>query len=210
MKFRPVDFDAIIFDLGGVILNLDYNKTIAGFENLGMKNFQEYYAQAQQDAVFDNYETGSITSDEFRAYFRETIDSNLSDSAIDNAWNEMLLDLPSHRIELLKNIKDQTRIYLFSNTNAIHLEAFKNIIQDAYGNANLLEETFLETYYSHIVGERKPNAAAFNKVLRDHQLQPEKVLFVDDSEQHIIGAKNIGINAYHLVNEDISQIFDLN
>ncbi|MCH2235500.1 MAG: HAD-IA family hydrolase [Crocinitomicaceae bacterium] len=209
MKFRPEDFDAIIFDLGGVILNLDYNKTIEAFQKLGMDNFEEYYAQAQQDAIFDDFEIGKISEDEFRAYFKKTIDPNLLDVDIDYAWNSMLLDLPEHRVEFLKAIKDKVKIILFSNTNANHLKEFRKIIKQEYGNEKLLESLFNTTYYSHILGQRKPNPPAFHSILHEQDLKAGKVLFIDDSIQHVEGAKIAGLQAYHLVDKDITEIFDL-
>ena len=209
MKFRPEDFDAIIFDLGGVILNLDYNKTIEAFQKLGMKNFEEYYAQAQQDSIFDDFETGSISENEFRAYFKRTIDPGLSDTDIEYAWNSMLLDLPEHRVEFLKAIKERVKIHLFSNTNATHLREFRKIIKLKYGNEKLLESLFNSTYYSHILGQRKPNPPAFHSILHEQDLKANNVLFIDDSIQHVEGAKTAGLQAYHLGDEDITEIFDL-
>ena len=210
MKFDPSDYDAIIFDLGGVILNLDYNRTIKAFEKLGMHDFESYYSQAQQNNLFDDYETGAISSNDFRAYFKTTLDQSLTNKKIDDAWNKMLLDLPEKRINLLLSIKEITPIYLFSNTNDIHLQCFRQIIADTHGNQHLLESIFTKTYYSHLLGHRKPNRSAFETVLKENSLNANNTLFIDDSEQHIFGAREAGIEAYHLVNEDITDLFILN
>ena len=210
MKLQPKQYQAIIFDLGGVILNLDYNLTIQAFKDLGIVDFEHNYLQAKQDAVFDRYEKGKVTSAEFRNYFREKTSTVLSDSEIDAAWNKMLLDLPQHRIQFLDKVKTSCPIFLFSNTNAIHLNAFQTIIENQHGKSNLLEELFNKTYYSHIVGERKPNAHAFEIVLQEQNLDPSKVLFIDDSKQHIDGANLLGIKTYHLIKEDVTEIFELN
>ncbi|UKN00086.1 HAD family phosphatase [Paracrocinitomix mangrovi] len=200
-------FSAIIFDLGGVILNLDYNLTINAFKKLGGSNFEQLYSQAQQDKIFDQYETGKISSQQFIDYLRQFLPSNTSDQTIRDAWNIMLLDLPEQRIQLLKNLSKKHQIFLFSNTNDIHYKAFTSSLADQYGDPNLLDQLFIQTYFSHMVGERKPDAAAFNTVINDHQLNPSTTLFIDDSIQHIEGAKSIGIHAYHLQNEDIIDIF---
>ena len=92
---------------------------------------------------------------------------------------------------------------MFSNTNAIHLRKFQEIIQQQYANAELLEDIFDKTYYSHIIQKRKPNAAAFEYILKDLGLKAEEVIFIDDSIQHVEGAKSIGINAYHLIDNDV-------
>lgn len=194
---------AILFDLGGVILNLDYNRTIDAFKNLGEESFDELYSQAQQNAIFDRIETGEITEEYFREYLISFLGDKVTNEMVDNAWNAMLLDLPQERIDFLHDLKKSYKIYLFSNTNAIHLRAFQNIIKNQYGNAELLEDVFDKTYYSHLIQRRKPNAAAFQFILDDLNLSAGEVIFIDDSIQHIEGAKSVGIDAYHLVNTDI-------
>lgn len=201
------NINTIIFDLGGVILNLDYNRTINAFKVLGKENFEKLYTQSNQDKIFDLFETGKISSEEFRSYLKQFLDSSITDQTIDDAWNAMLLDLPKHRIELLQNLKDKYQIFLFSNTNEIHLKAFQKMIGNQHGDENLLENIFHQTYYSHLVGKRKPDAEAFLTVIQDHQLEPNKILFIDDSEQHIIGAKQLGIQTIHLVDKDILELF---
>ncbi|MBI3136139.1 MAG: HAD family phosphatase [Bacteroidetes bacterium] len=201
-----IPFNAILFDLGGVILNLDYNLTINAFKKLGEENFDRLYTQSQQDKIFDQFETGKISSAEFVRYMKQFLDPSTTDAAIEYAWNAMLLDLPVHRIQLLQQLKKKYSIFLFSNTNEIHLKAFRQIIEQEHGDADLLESLFHQTYYSHLVGERKPNAAAFRTVLDQHNLVPEKTLFIDDSLQHIEGAGKLGIQTIHLVNKDIRDL----
>lgn len=194
---------ALLFDLGGVILNLDYIRTIEAFRLLGKSDFEESYAQAQQDDTFDRFEKGEISPSEFRDYIRSIINKDITDDKIDDAWNAMLLDLPAERIDFLKELKSQFRIYLYSNTNAIHLKKFQEIIEAAYGEKSLLENVFHKTYYSHIIGMRKPNANGFEHILSEQNLSPQEVIFIDDSLQHVKGASAIGINAVHLENTDV-------
>lgn len=200
-------FDAIIFDLGGVVLNLDYDATINAFKAMGKENFEQIYTQAHQDQIFDLFETGEISSDEFRDYFRKLLGREISNQQIDDAWNALLLDLPPERIELLRRLRNDYKIFLFSNTNAIHIDAFRKIIRDAFGDPDLLEKVFHKTYYSHLVGRRKPNAEAFELVLKKQNLIPERTLFIDDSKQHIEGAEKLGIQTVHLVDKAITDLF---
>ena len=202
------EISTIIFDLGGVILNLDYNLTINAFKELGGENFDQLYTQAYQDNIIDQYETGQISSRAFLDYMKGFIPKHISDQQIINAWNAMLLDLPAERIDLLNKIKDRFQIYLFSNTNDIHYKNFTSFIGEKFGDPDLLDSLFIQTYYSHKVGKRKPNADAFEKVIDDHNLDPSKTLFIDDSEQHIVGASKVGLQTIHLVDEDIIDIFD--
>ena len=200
-------FNAIIFDLGGVILNIDYQKTIKSFKYLGIDNFNNLYTQAKQNRVFDDFEIGKISSADFRDYIRKGSGTNLNDSQIDIAWNAMLLDLPLKRIKLLKELAKAYPIYLYSNTNQIHLNAFRKSIHSQHGDDMLLEKLFIKTYYSHELNMRKPNADGFLKIIHDNNLEIESTLFIDDSEQHIIGAKKIGLQTVWLENKDITEIF---
>ena len=201
------NFEAIIFDLGGVILNIDYQKTIQACKNLGILNFEALYTQAQQSHLFDKLEVGGITDTVFYNEINKLTAINLSNDDIKTAWNAMLLDLPENRIAFLKDLAKSTPIYLLSNTNSIHFTAFQSIIETSFGKKELLEDIFIQTYYSHQIGKRKPNAGAFELIIEDHKLNPENTLFIDDSLQHIEGAKRVGLQTHHLVAEDITAVF---
>jgi putative hydrolase of the HAD superfamily len=200
-------FNAIIFDLGGVILNIDYTKTINFFKQLGVANFDELYTQAKQNHIFDQFEKGQITEDEFRDYIKTKANVKLSNQQIDDAWNAMLLDLPEHRIHFLEQLKKKYPIYLYSNTNAIHYKAFQNIIKQQYGTADLLENIFNDTFYSHLIGLRKPHKEGFLYIIEKHNLKPETTLFIDDTEQHINGGKKVGLKTLWLKDKDVTELF---
>jgi len=203
-----MNFEAIIFDLGGVILNIDYHKTIQAFKNIGIESFDNLYNQAQQNQLFDNLETGKISESDFYTEIQKVSNVPISVEQIKTAWNTMLLDLPSARIEFLRGLSQKTPIFLLSNTNSIHLNAFQKIINDSFGQRDLLEDVFVETFYSHEIGLRKPNAEAFKLILNKHHLKPGTTLFIDDSIQHIEGANKVGLKTHHLVNQDIITLFD--
>ena len=203
-----LNFNAIIFDLGGVILNIDYHKTISAFKNIGVSNFDVLYTQAKQNNVFDDFEMGKISEYEFRDYIRKVSNKNLSNEQIDTAWNAMLLDLPIERIAVLNRLNKTYPIYLYSNTNAIHLKAFRQIIKSSFDNELLLESLFLKTYYSHELGMRKPNQDGFLKIINVHDLEVASTLFIDDSEQHIKGAKAVGLQTVWLKDKTIEELFE--
>ncbi len=196
----------IIFDLGGVILNIDYQLTSKAFKASGISNFDEIYSQARQNNVFNDFETGEISTNEFRSYLK-SFNSKLTDKEIDFAWNSMLLDLPAKRITFLKELKENYRIFLLSNTNEIHVKAFTKYIDKEFGQG-LFENLFENHYYSNEIGHRKPNKSAFDYVLAKNGLQANETLFIDDSKQHVEGAKKAKINAA-LLNKDkeISTLF---
>lgn len=206
---RPKDHKNIIFDLGGVILNIDYQRTIQAFEKLGLSDFAGRYSQAVQSGLFDQYERGEISSAQFRNEIRSAFDSRISDSQIDDAWNSMLLDLPISRLSLLEEISRSHRIVLLSNTNEMHVQSFSNELTNR-GLLQRFSETFEKSYYSFEIGMRKPEARIFEYVLSQHGFLAQETLFIDDSIQHIEGAKAIGINSYHLrvdLGERIENLF---
>jgi putative hydrolase of the HAD superfamily len=199
--------NTIIFDLGGVILNIDYIKTANCFKELGIINYNELYTQFNQISIFDDLEMGKISPNGFRKKIKELSKINLNNSDIDMAWNAMLLDFPKERLELLKKLKNKFRLFLLSNTNEIHLINYEAQLKQKF-NINNLSEFFEKEYYSHQMGMRKPNKDIFIKVLSDNNLIASETLFIDDSPQHILGAKSVGINAYHLTNnETIIDVF---
>lgn len=196
----------IIFDLGGVIINIDYFKTERAFEKAGIKNFGDLFSQMKQSDLFDRLETGKISQSDFCQELRTVSGSKLSDDEIVACWNEMLLDIPAKRLELLDRLKSKYNLFLFSNTNAIHLEAFNEIAQRDHGISSL-DHFFITPYYSHIFGHRKPHASSFQKLLDIENLKPEETLFIDDTIIHIEGAKSVGLQTHHLVNKDIVDLF---
>jgi len=196
---------AIIFDLGAVILNIDYQKTIDGFTKLGIKKAATLYSKKVQKNLFNQIETGKISKQKFLTELRKQTD-NANIKLIEQAWNSMLLDLPEERLELIKKLKSNYEIYLLSNTNTIHIEAFKKKL----GNVKWLSfsNLFDKMYLSHDLGLRKPDVKIFKYILKEQKLKAEEVFFIDDSPQHISSAKKLGINCHHLLdNEDIIALF---
>lgn len=184
----------IIFDLGGVILNIDYQLTVDAFRKIGLSQFDAIYSQLAQSNLFDDFEMGKISPEKFRDQIRKKITHPLTDTEIDTAWNAMLLDLPKERIKLLEKLKQSHRIFLLSNTNAIHEKAYTADMIKQYGS-NVLENHFEKVYLSHHVGMRKPQKEIFQFVVNENNLQPEETLFIDDSPQYIKGAKDAGLDA---------------
>lgn len=198
----PENTKNIIFDLGGVILNIDYHITIEKFKSLGIEKFEELYTQAQQSHIFDDFETGVLNETKFIALLQEQFHIQKEEKIIIDAWNSMLLDFPNGRKETLEQYAKQYNIVLLSNTNETHVKAFKKIILDTY-NEYWFPEVFKNVYYSNEIGMRKPNADAFEYVLIENHFDPENTLFIDDSIQHIEGANKLGIQTLHLTDKKI-------
>lgn len=192
-------FDTIIFDLGGVIVDLDYHLTTLAFSQLAKSDMRNVYSKTQQDAVFSAYEVGQITSDEFRLKLRALMSlGSVSDEKIDQAWNAMLIDLPIQRIRYLEMLKKTKRIFLLSNINHIHEMACNDLLRRTTNGQYLdLFPLFERVYFSHYEGLRKPQPEIFEKVLSDNGLNASQTLFVDDSIQHIQSATSLGIKTFH-------------
>lgn len=186
----------IIFDLGGVVLNIDFGLTNKAFEDLGVPDFARYITQHHITPLFEAYETGKIDDAVFIKGVRELSGLPLSEAQITAAWNALLLDFPPARIELLKKLRTKYRLFLLSNTNALHLREFNERLKRQSGL--YLEDIFEKAYYSHAVGLRKPHAEIYRLVIEENGLNPAETLFIDDTASNFSGAEEVGLKTLHL------------
>jgi FMN phosphatase YigB (HAD superfamily) len=188
---------AVILDLGGVLVNLDYERAYrelsTRFPGLTRQNFCGTASQAEE---FDRFETGRMGEVEFMTGFFKRHQVPVDLSWFRAAWNSMILDVPEGRLEFLERLGRQQRLFLYSNINSIHHEYFYGLF-DPEG-PGVFERLFEKTYYSHLFGFRKPDAAGFLRIIEEQGLNPEETLFVDDSPQHVAGAEKVGLHAVHL------------
>ena len=188
----------IIFDLGGVILNINVSLTEKAFSELGITQFSNMFTQHHSDDLFIQLETGAISPAEFYDAFRKGTNTNLSDEDIKKAWNALLLDFRMPTIEWLEKNKNKYRIFLFSNTNTIHYEAFIAAYRSLTGDGDF-DAFFEKAYYSQDLGMRKPNPEPFLHILKEQNLVAEETLFIDDTIKNIETAKSLGIQTVHLL-----------
>lgn len=201
------EIKAIIFDLGGVLLNISYEKTIEAFENYGIKNFKKQFSKAEQSKLFEQLERGTISEAVWLEEMLRLTEEQLSKEQILLGWNAMLLDFPVERFALLKELSKDYKLYLLSNTNEIHIENCREQYLSPF-TWNKFEGLFDEVFYSYEMGLRKPDKAIFEKVVKEIGLEPKNCLFIDDSPQHVESASKVGINAYHLKDhEDVLSLF---
>lgn len=186
----------IIFDLGGVILNIDFSLTAKAFNELGVEDFAKNFTQFHYTSFFQDYETGKIDDASFIKGIQSLSSKPLSEIEVINAWNALLLDFPEERITLLKQLKIKYRLFLLSNTNAIHLVAFQKKFHTLTGG--YLEDLFEKTYYSHAVGMRKPSEEIYQLVVNENNLVPAETLFVDDTAANFLGSEKIGLRSAHV------------
>jgi FMN phosphatase YigB (HAD superfamily) len=188
---------SIIFDLGGVLFDIDYAFTQKAFQDLGFKgDFNDLYSQKKQSGVFDDFEKGMISPTEFRKHLKEWLPDNTNDKQIDAAWNALLIGFPASKVELLKKLRKDYRLFLLSNTNEIHLPVVMDMVAHLDGQRGI-GHLFERAYYSCQIGMRKPDVEIFEKVCNDNSLTASRTLFVDDLIQNIEGAKQMGLATLH-------------
>ena len=199
----------VIFDLGGVLLNIDYNKTANAFKALGASNFDSFYSQAGANQLFEQLETGDISNDHFYEAMQTHCHPGTSFQQIQTAWNSILLDFRPQSLQFLTTIKNRFPIYLLSNTNAIHHLAFHQAFTKETGLANF-DDYFIKSYYSHQIHLRKPYVVTYHNVLQDAGITASETLFIDDSVVNIDGANKAGLLTHLLLpNEQIELLEQL-
>ena len=186
------NIETIIFDLGGVILDIDYNLTRIAFEKLGVAHFDQMYSQNTANQLFQQLEKGKISEENFYEELNSCTRLHLSPLEINGAWNAMLLSFREKSLEYLDEIKNKYRLFLLSNTNFIHMAAFKAMFHELKREKSF-EEYFDKAFYSCEIGFRKPDAVCYECVLNEIETAPGKTLFIDDSADNIEAARKAGI-----------------
>lgn len=189
--------EAIMFDLGGVLVDLDYSLPAKHFEKMGVPGISDIFFSGAFHDLLRQYERGEISTAHFFAGIKKRTGLDLPEVEMTHAWNSIILDFPEHRIELLRELRKKYRLLLFSNINELHLAAFRALIEKKFPGLNF-EALFEKTYYSNEIGLRKPEPEAFSYILKQHKLKPQSVLFVDDVATHVDAAKKLGIQGRHL------------
>ena len=185
----------IIFDLGGVLIDLDTQRTVDAFRDLS-RNAAINWKEVLAHPLLLDYEQGHISDVQFREGIRHHLAIDASDEQIDDAWNAMILEFPEDRFELLTSLADSHSLLLLSNTNEIHLRHVNGKIREH--GYNQLDELFKTAYYSQRLKLRKPNVEIYHEVIRRSGLEPSSAIFIDDNPHNIEGAREAGLHAHHL------------
>jgi putative hydrolase of the HAD superfamily len=186
----------IVFDLGGVFIDIHYQQTKQAFEALGVPDFDALFQQSYSNPLFAQLETGDVTPEVFYDAFRKETQLNVTNEQIADAWNAMLGDFRPASVEVLPSLKSQYNIYLLSNTNQIHHEAFSAKYAEQFSRS--FDAHFHYAHYSHVLGLRKPHVECYQKVLELHHLQATETLFIDDTIKNIEGAGRAGLQTLWL------------
>lgn len=189
----------LLFDFGGVIIDIDYDATPTAMRRLSRAGSTIAFSQASQAELFDRFETGHLTPAEFRAGLRATYALDATDAELDAAWHAMLLGVPAERLALIGELRRQGhQTALLSNTNTLHIGEINKRLASQYGFQNGIADVLDRVFYSQEVGLRKPGEEIFRHALREMNWQPEDVLFIEDSPQHIATARRLGLRVLHL------------
>jgi HAD superfamily hydrolase (TIGR01509 family) len=197
MQIDLTNIKNIIFDLGKVLLNLDFNASIEAFQKLGLKTDVLDSKQTYSDPVFYELEVGKISPKEFCNSVRRMLNNpGLTDMQIEDAWFAMILNIPANRVKIVQKLAKNYNLYLFSNTNKIHMDRLYRAFKSEHGID--FPSLFVKDYYSHEIHERKPDLSSYKKVIELSGINPEESLFIDDLEKNIIGAQQSGLKTFWL------------
>lgn len=189
---------AIIFDLGGVILNIDISRTKKAFHELGFHQIDELFGLGHADSFFRDHENGRVSDDQFIERIVQMLGGSASEEQVIAAWNALLLDFPPSRIRFLEELRNRYRLFLFSNTNGIHHQAFSRLFREEYPGKTL-DGLFEKAYYSHAAGFRKPDLQGYQQIVADNHLDPAATLFIDDARVNVDAAMAAGLQGIHLL-----------
>lgn len=186
----------ILFDLGGVILDIDVHATLKKFYDLGFPAQLMQYPHSMTTDLFFKYETGKLSAGEFRDEIRKVSGVNMSDKAFDEAWTAMLLRIPRERCDLLKALSKRYALYMLSNTSDLHTPVFEKMFRETAGMD--MFDLFTKIYYSHKIGFHKPDREAWDYVVKDAGIKPAETLFLDDNIHNIKASQELGFQAIHI------------
>jgi putative hydrolase of the HAD superfamily len=201
------NISTLIFDLGGVLINLDLPQCIQNFKNLGLQNFEQNLSLFGQKGFFLQFEKGQINIPEFREEVRKLCPNPLTDAQIDAAWCSFLCDIPNQKMEMLFELKKKFRMLLLSNTNQLHIEV--STVGEFARRGKKITDVFDKCYYSYAMGMAKPDAEIFETLLDDAGVKAHECLFLDDGPKNIDMAQKLGIQSYLVdIHEDLSFLLD--
>lgn len=186
----------VLFDLGGVILDLNVNGTLESFLDMGFPKELLTYPENMYTDIFYRYETGRLTTPEFRDVIRKQAGVNFADEDFDAAWCKMLSKVPEKRTRLLKSLAEDYHLYILSNTSELHIEKFREMFEKTAGFQ--LSDVFVKCFYSYETGHHKPDEQAFTHVLSDAGINAGETLFLDDNIHNIKSAGSLGFNVIHI------------
>lgn len=192
------DIRNVVIDLGGVMIDLNRERCVAAFEDLGLEGVDNMLGLYRQEEPFLSVETGRISTAEFYDKLRSLIGKEVEDSTLESAFDAFLVELPVARLAALRRLRAKGyRTYMISNTNAIMYDGW---IKRAFMQEGLrVGDYFDGIVTSFAEGVCKPDPELFATVLRRHGLKAEESLLLDDSEANCESARTLGMKAIRII-----------
>jgi len=188
-------------------LNINPLLALADFEKISGIEQDELIKRLFTEQIFEKFDTGSLSPDQFRSELCKIMERKVSDGEIDRAWNSLLLDFPLPRVELLQEVRKNYRVFLLSNTNIIHYWHYTSEFYRSYGMQ--MTDLFDRLFLSYEIGIHKPDAGIYEHVLQTAGLKPSESVFFDDSLANIEAAALQGIAVIHINNgSEVTRYFD--
>jgi len=183
----------IIFDFGNVLIDLDYSKAIASFNEL-LKTDWNLTDQLPHKLVewINVFESGMLAEESFLWKFQHNFDTNLDPINIISAWNSLLVGMPSERFPFLLELRKKYKTYLLSNTNSLHISWIRNYLKNEHQVMNWETDYFEKVFYSHEILCRKPERLIYKYVMQQIEGKASDIIFIDDVEENIIAANAAG------------------
>ncbi len=195
MKKKFPNIKNIIFDLGGVIIDIDQNQIVNHLRNNGLNN-TELLSSAEVRRTLSQFERGVLSAETFRKQLCSQLNLNISAEEFDEIWNSMILDIPQRRIDLVKKLRGNYHVFLMSNSNEIHYDLFIRDLQLRFGYREF-DSLFDKSFFSFDTHICKPDPDFFIYILDRYNMKPEETLFIDDTPENILAAQKLGIVTYH-------------
>jgi glucose-1-phosphatase len=195
----------LIFDFGNVLFDLNLPSIEQGMRRLFGSHYEAAGRELKAQRVFELYETGGLSTDEFVDAIRTAAGQQHSAEAVVNIWNGIFIGMPRHRFDLLLQLREHYNVFLLSNINDLHARWIDDYMLREHGFNDFQTEFFDGVYYSHLIRLRKPDRDIYEYVLADAELQAGDCLFFDDLPQNIEAAQTVGIAGHvHPVGEEIA------
>lgn len=186
----------IVFDFGGVLVDLDGDRCVEAFHKIGCENVAAYVEEHRVEDLFLDFEVGAINSHQFCNEVRNICCCNVMDEDITWAWNELLVGIKPEKLDLLHRMKSEYRLYALSNINEMHWEktaelfaAYKNRVAEDYFRGGI--------YLSFLMHRSKPQPEIFAEMAADAGFNVGETLFIDDRKENVSAAENIGFKVFH-------------
>lgn len=193
----PPGIKNIVFDLGGVLLDLDFDRPLMQFRDLGMTDDRWLFSYFEADSPIHRLETGELEPARFLDMLLPHFPDGTQHDDLRHAWNSILSSFSPDHVTLLEELRRHYRVFLLSNINEFHIQRFEEMFLEVSGNRPV-QEFFDDIFYSCRVGDRKPSSQIFSRLLEKNDLAAHETIFIDDLAPNVKAAESIGIHGYHL------------